>query len=407
MPGQLLSHPDSSEIVWEKIPCPLCFSGDEQLLLAVPAEPADTLYRLVRCRQCGLGYLNPRPTPVSISRFYPDDYKPYQPRQHRPSLWQRVKERLEKVVLSHFYGYPPKPRGWAGRLLARLARPLFGPSRDSLTSLPFIGQGRLLDFGCGSGLFARRMRQRGWDVIGMDFSHRAAEQASTNYGIRTLTGTLPHPDIEPGSLDAISMGSVLEHIHWPHVLIEAAAEALRPGGLLAVCVPNLDSWSFRTFGLNWFGIDAPRHLLQFTPATLRRLVESHGFEVTDMRQLGRTSWMRESLKRLRHASPSKAAWPLAALGRWRVLSGLLTRWTVWARQADCLLLLARRKSAYVPNSSAHDLQSRHLFLKRRGRSVRDQRVHHLEVAELAVPAQFLESPVGNTGTRQPQRGQVP
>jgi 2-polyprenyl-3-methyl-5-hydroxy-6-metoxy-1,4-benzoquinol methylase len=345
MSGKPPLQPDPSGIVWEEIRCPLCSSGDEQLMLAIPADPDDTLYRLVRCRQCGLGYLNPRPAPVSIGRFYQNEYKPFQPRQRRSSFWQRAQASLEQLVLSHLYGYPPARKSWPGRLLARLIRPFVGPGSDSLTSLPYIGEGRLLDFGCGSGWFADRMRRRGWKVIGMDFSPHAVEQASRNYGLRTLAGTLPHPEIAPRSIDAICMGSVLEHLHSPHDVIDAASQALCPGGLLMVCVPNLESWGFRTFGMSWFGLDAPRHLVHFSPATLRRLLESHGMEVTETRLLGRTSWMRQSLKRLRHTPHPTSARPLAALAHSRALSGLVTRWTVWTRQSDCLMMLARRKAA--------------------------------------------------------------
>ena len=59
---------DPTGMVWEEISCPLCGHGDEGLLLAVAGEPDQTLYRLVRCRRCGMGYVNPRPAPASMTR---------------------------------------------------------------------------------------------------------------------------------------------------------------------------------------------------------------------------------------------------------------------------------------------------------------------------------------------------
>jgi len=328
-----------SDIVWEEIGCPLCSHGDEVLLLAVPAEPAGTLYRLVRCRHCGMCYVNPRPAPCCIDRFYPQDYKPYQTRSPREGYLARLRLWLEQLVLARDYGYPSPLAGRLQKIVGALAAPFFAPSRDSMTALPFVGEGKLLDFGCGSGWLAYRLRQRGWDVTGMDFNEHAARQSQDFYGVPTMIGSLPHPQVPPASLDAIVMGGVLEHVHWPHPLIEQAATALKPGGLLAISVPNLDSWAYRTFGMHWFSLDVPRHLLHFTSATLRRLVEAHGLEVTELRFQRRCSWMQRSMQNLS--------------GRWsglggqtlcRLLARLLTRWTVWSKQADCLMLLARRKT---------------------------------------------------------------
>jgi SAM-dependent methyltransferase len=230
-------------------------------------------------------------------------------------------------------------------VIAVLASPWLRPGRDSLTAIPFHGEGRLLDFGCGAGWYAHRMRQRGWKVSGIDFSRYAASQVQQRLGIPVLVGSLPHPEVKPESFDVITMGSVLEHVHHPRQVIDAAARALRPQGLLVVVVPNLDSWGFRYFGRDWFPLDLPRHLLHFTPITLRRLVEAHGLEVQELRMLGRTSWMRSSLalaRRRRGASFGRRL--LAACQRLRIVPSLLTRWSVWNRQADCILLIARKPS---------------------------------------------------------------
>jgi SAM-dependent methyltransferase len=313
--SDLVNASKSTGIVWEEIACPLCGAGDEEVLLTARSdlEPIDC--RLVRCKACGLAYLNPRPDRHSIGRFYPDDYEPYQaPRPDRD-------------------GRGPRWRKHA-------------PSRDSMTAIPFHGEGRLLDFGCGSGWYAHRMRRRGWRVTGMDFNPYAASQVEQQFGIPVLVGSLPHAEVAPESFDVITMGSVLEHVHYPRQVIEAATEALRPEGLLVVVVPNLDSWGFRYFGRHWFPLELPRHLLHFTPASLRRLVVNCGLEVLDLRMLGRTSWMRRSLVRATDR-PEKTVgrWLLEWFARRRIIQSLLTRWSVWSKQADCILLIAQRKPA--------------------------------------------------------------
>src|SRR5262249_47911805 len=139
------------------------------------------------------------------------------------------------------------------------------------------------------------MRQRSWDVLGMDVSAHAAREAERTYGVPVHVGTLPHPAVTTESFDVVNMGSVLEHVHWPHRLVEEAVKALKPGALLAVSVPTSESCSVRTFGPCCSHLDLPRHLPHFSPATLRRLLHAHGLEVQELRMLGRASWMRRTL----------------------------------------------------------------------------------------------------------------
>src|SRR5262249_54831153 len=123
--------------------------------------------RLVRCGRCEFAYHNPRPDQKSIGQFYPDDYAPYHRGEQRLRLSRRWTQ-LRRLAAWHRCGTPPRPDGWATRLLARLAAPWLAPRTDSLTCLPYQGEGRLLDYGCGAGWLGQRLREIGWDVTGMD-----------------------------------------------------------------------------------------------------------------------------------------------------------------------------------------------------------------------------------------------
>src|SRR5581483_6642832 len=251
------------------------------------------VYRVGRCKQCGLGYLNPRPDRDSIGHYYPENYEEYHGRsEYRPGCWGRLRRYLERLVMARHYGCPPPLRHGYERLLAEVAAPWLRPARDALTGLRYHGRGRLLEFGCGWGWYAHRMRERGWHVTGLDVSAHAAEMARRTFDLPVLVGSLPHPDVKPETFDVITMGAVLEHVHDPHAVVGAAAQALAPGGLLVVVVPNVDSWGFRFFGQDWWPLELPRHLLHFTPGTLRRLVESNGLRVQELTMVDRGGWMR-------------------------------------------------------------------------------------------------------------------
>src|SRR2546429_4465682 len=71
----------------------------------------------------------------------------------------------------------------------------------------------------------------------------------------------------------------LEHVPGPMANLGRVLRLLRPGGLLAISVPNFDSWERRRFGSAWFHLDLPRHRTHFTPHSLRLALTKSGFEV--------------------------------------------------------------------------------------------------------------------------------
>jgi SAM-dependent methyltransferase len=258
-------------------------------------------------------YLNPRPTPETIKYYYPADYQPYRP-----------KEREKKA----------RPWSWS-RWLRRA---------DPHSFLPIKPPGTLLDFGCGSGAYLQYMHDLGWDVVGLDMSPHAVE-ATTRRGIKAYPGILPHPAILPGTVDVVNFGAVLEHVHDPHHLMEAAKQTARPGGLIVFSVPNIASWGALAFGRAWWPLELPRHLLHFTPETLTRLAKSHRLEILEIRMPPRTNWMRLSVARakaIRGETPSLYRSTLLRLMSFRAAASCVTRWTAWRGHGDCLLMITRR-----------------------------------------------------------------
>ena len=330
---------ENKEVVWEMTPCPLCGSSDEKELLLAPDETTDDVYRVAQCRRCDMAYLNPRPDRASIGHYYADDYEPYQaPKRDGAGpygLWRG----LRRLVCAQAFGDPPPLTRWSDKLIAALAAPIFHPGRNSLTALSFHGQGRLLDFGCGSGWYAKRMSDRGWNVTAMDFNPHTAQQVAERYGLRTLSGTLPHPEVADASFDVVVMGASLEHVHCPHEVVGAAVRALAPGGRFVAVVPNFAAAAFRWFGVDWWPLDPPRHLLHFTPATMRRLMAMHGLEVEELRAIPHGSWMRRSL------AISRRRRGLTGLSKMRLAASLMTHWTDWVGQGDGLRVIARRPEA--------------------------------------------------------------
>jgi SAM-dependent methyltransferase len=166
--------------------------------------------------------------------------------------------------------------------LARVAAPLlraFDRARLKLLRPVTPPPARLLDAGAGRGRFVAAARAAGYDATGLEPSQRGVEAAAEVYGVELVQSEVEDAAIAAGSLDAVSLWHVLEHVEEPRRAIDAIARWLRPGGALVVGVPNLASAQARVGGRRWYHLDLPRHRTHFTPAGLRALLEAGGFEV--------------------------------------------------------------------------------------------------------------------------------
>jgi 2-polyprenyl-3-methyl-5-hydroxy-6-metoxy-1,4-benzoquinol methylase len=184
------------------------------------------------------------------------------------------------------------------RIKSFLGRLWISRSAQRQDWIPWRSPGRLLDFGCGGGDFLVAMRKFGWQVEGLDNAAACAKDVTDRTGIKVHVGTLPHPAVKPGSFDAISMWNALEHVHQPRETVRAANDALRPGGILVVGVPNIASWAFEQFRERWYPLKVPTHLTHFTPSTLKETLNAEGFQVLSIEHISRPSFLRKSVRRV-------------------------------------------------------------------------------------------------------------
>jgi SAM-dependent methyltransferase len=98
-------------------------------------------------------------------------------------------------------------------------------------------------------------------------------------GLHIVEGELERHAPGLGAMDAVVIWHVLEHLRDPPAALRAAGEALVPGGLLFVAVPNAASWQARFFGRHWFHLDVPRHLHFLTLEGLGPVLRANGFSV--------------------------------------------------------------------------------------------------------------------------------
>ena len=141
-------------------------------------------------------------------------------------------------------------------------------------------RGRLLDVGCSIGLFLDLARERGWDGLGLELAPRALAYARETYGLEVLDVPLEDAGFEPESFDAVGLLSVLEHANEPRRMLGDCARVLRPGGAIAIVVPNVESLACRVLHEQARTFDGRNHLIYFSPSTLADMLRRCGFEPT-------------------------------------------------------------------------------------------------------------------------------
>ena len=222
----------------ESIACNLCGKSDHRVVYQKPDMKyfPNERFSAVECLNCGLGYVNPRPTFSEMSRYYPGDF--YDDFDANP-VFQSRRYEVEAAYLKELAGSGPEVK-------------------------------RLLDIGCANGDFPRFMIRQGWEVEGVEVSRNA--KAIDDFPVYRS----PFPDLpldEP-HYDAITAWAVLEHVHDPMSYFKKAARLLKRGGHFIFLVTNFDSISSRFLFLE----DIPRHLYFFTEETVKRYLGKNGFE---------------------------------------------------------------------------------------------------------------------------------
>ena len=223
--------------------CPLCHSARCEI-----AEHAEPPYRVVRCSDCDLAYVDPIPDVGELSLHYNQDYY---------AEW--ISNQRKK-----------RERMWARRL-------------KGIESM--ANRGSILDVGFGEGLFLELAKQNGWQVHGTDVSAYATEFASKRLGQNVFCGEIWDAGFNEQGFDVITLWHVLEHTTSPMRTLQEVRKVLKPGGLLALAVPNLNDRLMqavyrivkgrkpRLFSIG----DKEIHLFHFSVRSLRLLLEKAGF----------------------------------------------------------------------------------------------------------------------------------
>lgn len=148
-----------------------------------------------------------------------------------------------------------------------------------------------LEVGVGEGFVLAGLRQRGWDVSGIDFTHDGLAahnpQLLSSVVVGDVFDELRRIDADRGRFDLVICNNVLEHVHDAEQLLVSMREIVTIDGWARIMVPNDDSPVQRKaiemgYADPEFWVAYPDHLNYFSPASLTRLLTRTGWEVREL-----------------------------------------------------------------------------------------------------------------------------
>ncbi|MGA1840649.1 MAG: class I SAM-dependent methyltransferase [bacterium] len=218
--------------------CNQCRSSRSQLI------SIENGFRIVKCCDCGLVYVNPQPEERDLMEFY----------QH------------------YFPEDEGSPLRWE-----LMMRPVFDEVHQYI--LHNYSNGRLLDVGCSYGFFLERFDKTKWEIFGVDPSGHAVTYARKKLGKRIFTGSLIQQDFPDQFFDIITLFYVLEHVVDPLSFLKELHRILKPKGLLVLRIPHSEPIIrlAKLFRLDIPLLYPPMHLYDFSPNTLKLILKKAGF----------------------------------------------------------------------------------------------------------------------------------
>jgi SAM-dependent methyltransferase len=257
--------------VLERVPCNLCGADDNALVTEMGG------LHIVRCRHCGLVYVNPRYQDEALQEIYTSAYYAH----------DGINDGLDFFGYDNYLDDEENIKITFAKRLKTIER--------------YASRGKLLDIGCATGFFLDLARSRGWDVVGSEVSQFSVRYARERFGLDVRLGRLEKLHFEAQSFDAITMWDVIEHVPDPMGELQEVRRVLRDGGLLSIITPDVGSPVARLLGSRWEEFRRVReHVYFFSRRTMTEALRKVGFEVLRIEHADKVFYLGPAMHRLKY-----------------------------------------------------------------------------------------------------------
>lgn len=237
--------------MYEKLDlCPLCgHTKFTNYMICDDHTVTAESFALVKCEKCTLVFTNPRPTLNELSKYYQSsEYISHTDRAN--SLFHIIYKLVRNYTLRQ-----------KSRLVTSISN----------------GQGKILDYGCGTGDFLKAMLKQGWEGHGYEPDVKAASIANAKTG-ESIISTIDKID---NNYDVITAWHVIEHVSELLDTMRKLKKALKAEGHLIIAVPNYQSYDAQYYREYWAAYDVPRHLYHFDRTSMKELARLLKLKLVD------------------------------------------------------------------------------------------------------------------------------
>lgn len=250
---------DAPELVLVETPCPNCKSSNyKSVAHGIDFEylSCSNIFSFVKCIDCSLIYLNPKPKLEDFKIIYSEDYY---------SLTEAKGARRYSLLVQKVWDILERNR-------LNLLWRLLGKNKK-----------KILDIGCGSGRLLKLLKGYGWrewELVGVEAGLSNNFNIDETKKMTIYKGFFEDVEFKEAPFDLIVAQQVIEHAYNPAFMLEKICKNLIPGGYVIFDTPDFDSIDRMLFSRSyWGGYHFPRHMTLFTSTSFSKFAKSLGFEV--------------------------------------------------------------------------------------------------------------------------------
>jgi len=234
--------------------CPICNSEDiNKKYKNIDGYKTNRKFDIDKCENCGVCFTNPFLSASEYSNYHKTHQVAFNGSGDEETIDEYIKNKEEQWL----------KLGYKYRI-------------ERIISIK-PGVKRLLDIGCGAGLYLDYLKNKGYSVEGIELSPWGYNIAKNKLGLKVHNDLIENLEPPKVKFDVITLYDVIEHTTNPNTFLQEIKKWLKKDGLMIINVPNIDSKISKHAGKYWNKLSPPDHTLHFNEKSISYLLNKNGY----------------------------------------------------------------------------------------------------------------------------------